>query len=361
MELLVTLDFRFVRTPDGQVWTRTSYSYAFWDRYLKVFDRVKILARAEAKPSIDEHYKPVTGHGVDFLSVPFYLGPWQYLKARRRVRQAVSSSVGPEDAVLCRVASQLASDLLPDLWAVHRPYGLEVVGDPYEAFSAGAVKHPLRPYFRRRATRLLKTQCARAAAVSYVTEQALQRRYPCGNGFAAGVSDVDLQTTSFRSRPRVFTADESSDPESENLAATPKRSSGSVRPRLALCWIVGADVQRTRCTAARYRPAAQQAAGRAPSCRRGQAPRRSLEGLSRSLSLEDTVQFTGELTAGEAIRSEFDSATLMVLPSRTEGLPRVVVEAHGGRFALHRNQCGRHPRTAGRRGSSCAERSARLS
>jgi len=133
MDLLVTLDFRFVRTPDGQVWTRTAYSYAFWDRYLKVFDHVKIVARAEAKPSVDEQYKQVNGPGVTFLGVPFYLGPWQYLKAHRRVRQAVRSSVSGEEAVLCRVASQLASELLPALWAENRPYGLEVVGDPYEA------------------------------------------------------------------------------------------------------------------------------------------------------------------------------------------------------------------------------------
>ena len=55
--------------------------------------------------------------------------------------------------------------------------------------------------------------------------------------------------------------------------------------------------------------------------------RSELEQLARSLSLDDTVEFTGELAAGAAIRSEFDNATLMVLPSRTEGLPRVVIEA----------------------------------
>jgi glycosyltransferase involved in cell wall biosynthesis len=55
--------------------------------------------------------------------------------------------------------------------------------------------------------------------------------------------------------------------------------------------------------------------------------RSELERLARSLSLNGAVKFLGELPAGIAVRSELDNATLMVLPSRTEGLPRVVVEA----------------------------------
>src|SRR5664280_808427 len=121
MKLLITLDFRFTRTRDGQVWSQTTYSLPFWDRYLKVFDGVKIVARAEHKSDVDHRYRPVVGPGVEFLEVPYYLGPWQYAKVRGRVRAAVRSALSPNDAVLCRVGSRVATDLLPLLWKQRRP------------------------------------------------------------------------------------------------------------------------------------------------------------------------------------------------------------------------------------------------
>jgi len=55
--------------------------------------------------------------------------------------------------------------------------------------------------------------------------------------------------------------------------------------------------------------------------------RQELESMSRSLSLDGVVSFVGELPAGKAVRAELDNATVLILPSRTEGLPRVIVEA----------------------------------
>jgi len=45
MDLVVALEERFARTPDGAYRTATSYPRAFWDRYLSVFDRVRIACR----------------------------------------------------------------------------------------------------------------------------------------------------------------------------------------------------------------------------------------------------------------------------------------------------------------------------
>ena len=55
--------------------------------------------------------------------------------------------------------------------------------------------------------------------------------------------------------------------------------------------------------------------------------REPLESLAGELHVAERVTWLGQLPAGEAIRRELDEADLFVLPSRTEGLPRAVVEA----------------------------------
>jgi glycosyltransferase involved in cell wall biosynthesis len=328
MKLLVTLEFRFTRTPDGRIWTLTNHGRPFWDRYLRVFEGVKIVARAEHKDTVDHRYRPAVGPGIEFFEVPYYLGPWQYAQIRGRVRKAIRSAVAEDDAVLCRVGSRLASDLLPMLWNADRPYGLEVIGDPYQALAPGAIKHPLRPFFRYMFTRSLREECTRAAAVSYVTEHSLQRRYPAGKGLVVGVSDTDLQTAYFSAAPRVFTTYYSStDLAVDDYAPRPKEYVTPIRPQLVFVGSLeqmykGQDVLIRAISLLRRRnyPVELNIVGDGRH-------RLELEELARSLSLDGALRFSGELPSGAAVRSELDKATLMVLPSRTEGLPRVIIEA----------------------------------
>lgn len=45
MNVVVALEHRFDRTPDGKVWTQVAFPHSFWMRYLEVFDRVIVVAR----------------------------------------------------------------------------------------------------------------------------------------------------------------------------------------------------------------------------------------------------------------------------------------------------------------------------
>ena len=178
MNLVVTLEYRFARTPDGKVWTKMTFAHRFWQRYLEVFESVRVVARAHEVKEISGDFKRVDGESVSFVEVPFYVGPWQYLLKNRQVACAVKGAVHPKDAVIMRVPSQIAVALVPQLRNTRHPFGLEVVGDPYDVFAPGAVRHPLRPFFRWWFSNELRWQCANAIGTAYVTEYALQRRYP---------------------------------------------------------------------------------------------------------------------------------------------------------------------------------------
>ncbi|HEY5176157.1 MAG TPA: glycosyltransferase family 4 protein [Terriglobales bacterium] len=292
---------------------------------MKVFDGVKIVARAEHKDSVDQRYRPVLGPGIEFFEVPYYLGPWQYARVWRRVRKAVRSAVADDDAVLCRVGSRLATDLLPMLWKTGRPYGLEVVGDPSEGFAPRAVKHPLRPVFRYLFTRSLKQECSRASAVSYVTEHALQQHYPARDAaISFSASDVELCDDSFVPLARVFITPLSGGFPHEHKLQTPDKGT---RPRLVF---VGSLAQMYKAPDVLIRAISLLHKKGFPvwlSIIGDGRHRRELEDLTRSLSVDSRVTFCGQLQAGAAVRKKLDEATLMVMPSRTEGLPRALVEA----------------------------------
>ena len=200
MKVVVTNEHRFYRTPDGAIWTQGINSYEFWTRYLSAFNGVKVVARVESVAAADPAWRRADGPSVEFMRVPNYLGPWQYVAAARNVRRAVRNAVGDDDAVIMRVSSHLAGLLEPKLAREGRPYGLEVVNDPYDVFAPGAVRYRLRPLFRWWFTRQLQRQCARAVGVAYVTESALQRRYP-NLAYSVGMSDVEISQENILPRP----------------------------------------------------------------------------------------------------------------------------------------------------------------
>lgn len=304
MRLVVTLEQRFDRTPDGAVWTSTDFSHEFWRRYLEVFDAVRVVARVRDVPVPPDGHRRSTGERVDFVAVPYYQGPAQFLRRAPAVVRAVRASVSPGDAVILRIGSLLARCAEPVLRSSGHPYGVEVVGDPYDVFAPGAIRHPLRPLFRWWFTRTQKRQCANACGALYVTQGALQRRYPCP-AHQVGVSDVEIE---------------------EVVAGRTLRAGGG-RRKLVL---VGTLEQLYKAPDVLLQATAQ--------CVRGGLDlelsfvgdgryRAALEEMARDLDIADRVIFHGTLPAGRAVRERLDAADLFVLPSRQEGLPRAMVEA----------------------------------
>ncbi|MGA7498844.1 MAG: glycosyltransferase family 4 protein, partial [Isosphaeraceae bacterium] len=318
-------------TPGGEVWSPGPFAYRFWLRYLDVFDHVRVVARARRVDAASPGWVRSDGSGVSFIPVTHYLGPWQYLLRRHRVRSDVRSAMGPSDAVILRVGSQIAACLEPQLRRTRRPYGVEVVGDPYDVFAPGAVVHPLRPFFRWWFSRQLRRQCAGACGAAYVTEWYLQRRYPPGGtAFATHFSSLEMPETAFCARAGKALSTHFSDVELSENAFTrfyrlPRRAESSVRlisvgsleqmykapdvllDAVGMCVRDGIELELVWLGGGRYQA--------------------SLEAKARSMGLGSLVHFHGQLNSVEAVRAELDRSDVFVLPSRTEGLPRAMVEA----------------------------------
>src|SRR5687767_11757443 len=102
MRVLVTTESRFERTPDGVHWNVGSANYEFWTRYLEVFEHIAVLARVQNVGEPPENAVRADGPGVSMVSLPYYLGPWGYLRCYHSLSTACRRAIQPDDAVIVR-------------------------------------------------------------------------------------------------------------------------------------------------------------------------------------------------------------------------------------------------------------------
>jgi glycosyltransferase involved in cell wall biosynthesis len=311
MKVLVSAPARFVLTPDGSLWASNwSMSRTIWARYLKVFDEVRLLARAREAPEPPPDWVSASGQGVVPVPIPYFEGSKQFVSRLPSIRRAVSDALATADAIVLRCPCPLSTEV----WRKcrnNRPYGMEIVGDPWDVFSPGSVRHFLRPLFRRLFSNWLKKQVHEACATSFVTEYSLQRRYPPSpETFTTNYSSIELPANAFVRDPRPRRVIQGRGPLRLITVGTLNqlyKAPDVLLDAFSQCVRAGLDLELVFVGDGDYRG--------------------MLEQMAVRLDLGRRVSFRGQLNDAEAIRTELDQADLFVLPSRQEGLPRAMIEA----------------------------------
>ncbi|MFY1669997.1 glycosyltransferase family 4 protein [Plantactinospora sp. WMMB334] len=309
MRVVVTTESRCLRTPDARVWIHAGPSYPNWSRYLAAFRSVRVVARVRDVPEVPGGASRVDGEGVEVWPVPHYQGPAEYLRRQGAVRRAVTAAADAADAVILRVPSPVGSLLARARERQGLPYALEVIGDPYDVFAPGTLRHPLRPVLRHLTTRRLRHQCRTAVGAAYVTEHYLQRRYPVREGaVSTHVSSVNLPPDAYVGQPRVVDGPRGAGTVvSVGMLAQLYKGVDTLLAALARLAGPGLRPRLVHLGDGRFRP--------------------ELERLADRLGVADRVTFAGVVSTGEAVRRHLDAADLFVMPSRTEGLPQALIEA----------------------------------
>lgn len=328
MQILVSTEQRYYRIPDGTYWSSGGLSYAFWRRYAEVFDDVVVLARALPICNFPTDIVRADGPNVRFLPVPYYVGPYKFLRVASKVRSRVNHAVSPNTAVIIRAPSLLGTMLESQLMKTNRPFGIEVVGDPDQVFASKSVRHPLRRFFRIWFRRAQERQCRNAVGVAYVTEHVLQDKYPC-KAFESSISDVDVSDSWIVDRPKGFFSSYSSIELITQDYADSIRIEPAIARRVRLILVgsleqlyKGPDlaIKALALLAREKRNIELVVIG-------GGKYLQSLKKIAASEGVSDLVIFRGRLPTPDDVRNELDIADLFILPSRTEGLPRALIEA----------------------------------
>ncbi len=317
MNLLISTPVRFQMTPDGSVWAKQkSDSYTFWTRYLSGFDSVTVLGRIRPVDAAPEGWLRCDGAGVACSPVPDFVGPYQLARRWFSVRRSVHKAVQNADAILLRVPCNIGM-LVWKLLAGGRPYGVEVVGDPFGSTAPGAIEDNLRLLWRQVLPYYLRRICRGATTSAYVTQYALQRRYPPQRStFSTSYSDV--MTTYYSSidlQPGVVTGAPRTYVESKSTYTLICVGSMEVMPKAQ-------DVLIKACALGVQRGLDLRLVLVGDGKRRTE-----LEKLARETGMAGRTVFSGHLSSEGEITQALDKADLFVLPSRTEGLPRAMIEA----------------------------------
>jgi glycosyltransferase involved in cell wall biosynthesis len=305
---LVSSSGRLALTADGRLWTARGHAaYNYWIRYLEVYDLVRLLVRAVERPRPPEGWQEVTGPGVEAIPLPDFHTPSQFVRTFRDMRRVVRAAVNEPEAIHLRPPCLIGGIFWKALDS-GRPYGVEVIGDPYDLFAPVAFPERMRPLYRIWFSRRLRLLCANATAAAYVTQQALQMRYPPAPGaFVTYFSDVDLGERAFVTSPRKSFKNGPTKLIMVGSLEQLYKGPNVLVEAVALALRRGADVQLVLAGEGKRRP--------------------DLEKQVQHLGIQDRVEFLGQVPAGAGVRKHLDAADVFVLPSFQEGLPRAMIEA----------------------------------
>ncbi len=305
MQLVFFTEERFFKGEDGLVYSRGGFPKDLWKRYLAVFDEIVVVARVGGSGIANPNYL-TTQEGVSVVELPYYVGPIQYLKVARALRKKIGATIIPGRAYICRVPGMIGETAAKIMRRRNIPYGVEVVGDPWDVFAPGAVKTPFRAFFRFRGMFNLRSCVKGASAALYVTETALQKRYPMGSGYETFASDVVLPESRISRVAKKL----------ENKKCFNVLAIGSLEQMYKAPDVLLKSLKilkdRGLCCCLTWLGDGRH--------------RAEMEELAIMLGISDMVCWKGNVPASQ-VDVELARADIFAMVSRTEGLPRALVEA----------------------------------
>lgn len=318
---MVTLEDHLWRAANGCIYGHGPTGYAIWSELLDSFEQVILLARVGNRHGVSADGNKVEGPSVSVQELPDYLGPWQYLLTLPTLRFRVRRAVAQGDSFLVRVPGLIGRLAWKEITRLRRPYAAEVMSDPWDTMSAGAISSPFRILYRRIASRNLRIICGHAFATLYWNGQTMRRRYP---------SVISAHTCV---APRIFLSSGYASPEhmAERFPRMEVRSGlNQSRDRSLRIGFIGSFAQLYKGSDTLLRALASclvRGAKMEASFVGEGGYRKNMESLAHNLSVERNVSFLGQLGFGRPVCDFLDSIDLFVMPSRAEGLPRALVEA----------------------------------
>lgn len=184
MTLLYISGYQFVERPDG-MYTLPANGNNFWLKYLDIFDNIRILGINVKKYLQTGAKTKITDSRIVVRIIPSNVHPADF-KNDRQIKSILEEEISKASAILIKPASRKGIMAIKIAEKLHKPYMVELTGDLKLTLSKNPslLKRLYSPLLHRQITKVIRN----APFGLYVTERYLQTVYPI-KGKMCGITD----------------------------------------------------------------------------------------------------------------------------------------------------------------------------
>lgn len=308
-KLLMSCD-DYVFCYQGRYYARTQEKYDFYQRYLRVFDKLRLVTRCVEEDTLGKTRVPLDQDPrIEFVPIPFFSGPVQYARKYFKIGMIVKYVVDGCDAAILRLPSTIAQRVCNVVMKSGIPYATELVFDAKDALE-GATNTVERILWKRIHKQMAKA-CNKANGVSCVTAHYLQTHYTSTQpgAFFANYSSLALDRSFFTSERHY--------PDKDRFSISHVCTQVQYNGRKGYNELVEA----MKILKEKNIEIEVNFAG--PDYHDGM---RLLQEMAAKLGVSDRVHFIGGVNRKQ-LSDYLEESDLYVMPTWAEGLPRVIIEA----------------------------------
>lgn len=306
--LLLSCD-DYVYCYQGKYYARTQEKFDFYQRYLRVFDKLRLVTRCVYEETLGKSRVALEDKRIDYIPIPFFSGPIQYAKKYCKIERIICNITTGCDAAILRLPSTIAQRVCKKVMASGIPYATELVFDANDAMNSAT--NPLERFLWKIINRQMLEACEHADGVSCVTEHYMQSHYSSKkpSAFYEHYSSLALD--------KSFFSNARQSPTDKDLTIAHVCTQVQYKGRKGYNEVIKA----VRLLKERGVNVTVNFAG--PDYHDGI---RKLNEMAAALGIDERVHFIGGVNR-EQLSEYLEKSDIFVMPTWAEGLPRVIIEA----------------------------------
>lgn len=281
----------------------------FYNRYLRVFESIRIVVRCVHTEVLKSCRVKIDDPRVEIVYIPNFSGPREYLKCYHKIGGLLKNVVDGCDAAIVRLPSTIGQRVAKLVMKNKLPYGVEVVYDAEDGWRSE--RNIINKLLWKKIDIDMRKTCRAADGVACVTEFYLQRHYYSikPDSFKSYYSTLEL--------PKSFYSSAKQHPVDRTCVLANISNQIQFNGRKGYNEIIQAiSLLKKRNVIVNAKFVGQSYDNGVDK----------LKEYSERLGVSEQIQYLGYLTRPE-IDQFLTNVDLFVMPTKAEGLPRVIIEA----------------------------------